>query len=86
MRRFSLFAQIEGILPRMDIPMDGLETNDNGGARSGRDRRKLTMIARNPERRIGLERRSGIDRRYGQKIRSELAVERRDTFKVLDAA
>ena len=66
--------------------MDGLETNDNGGARSGRDRRKLTMIARNPERRIGLERRSGIDRRYGQKIRGELAVERRGTFKVLDAA
>jgi hypothetical protein len=62
----------------MDIPMDGLETNDNGGARSGRDRRKLTMIARNPERRIGLERRNGIDRRYGQKIRGELAVERRE--------
>ena len=70
----------------MDIPKDGLETNDNGGARSGRDRRKLTMIARNPEQRIGPERRNGIDRRYGQKNRGELAVERRDTFKVLDAA
>ena len=44
------------------------------------------MIARNPERRIGIERRSGIDRRSGQQIRGELAVERRDTFKVLDAA
>ena len=44
------------------------------------------IVGVNPERRIGLERRSGIDRRYGQKIRGELAVERRDTFKVLDAA
>jgi len=66
--------------------MDGLETNDNGGARSGGDRRKSKSMGRNPERRTGQERRSGIDRRYGQKIRGELAVERRDTFKVLDAA
>ena len=66
--------------------MDGLEINDNGGTRSGRDRRKLTMITRNPERRIGIERRSGVDRRNGQKIRGELAVERRNTFKVLDVA
>ena len=70
----------------MNIPVDGLEINDNGGARSGRDRRKLTMITRNPERRTGQERRSVIDRRNGQKDRGELAVERRDTFKVLDAA
>ena len=53
---------------------------------SGRDRRKLTMITRNAERRTGQERRSGIDRRNGQKDRGELAVERRDTFKVSDAA
>ena len=66
--------------------MDGLEINDNGGTRSGRGRRKLTMITRNPERRIGIERRSGVDRRNGQKIRGELAVERRNTFKVLDVA
>jgi hypothetical protein len=36
----------------------------------------------NPERRTEKERRSGIDRRNGQKYRGELAVERRDTFKV----
>ena len=66
----------------MNIPVDGLEINDNGGARSGRDRRKLTMITRNPERRTGQERRSGIDRGNGQIILGELAVERRDTFKV----
>ena len=70
----------------MDIPVDGLEINDKGGARSGRDRRKLTMLTRNPERRTGQERRSGIDRRNGQKDRGELAVERRDTFKVSDVA
>jgi len=71
----------------MNIPVDGLEINDNGGTRSGRDRRKLTMLTRNPERRTGQERRSGIDRRNGQKDRGELAVERRDTsFKVSDAA
>ena len=70
----------------MDIPVDGLEINDNGGARSGRDRRKLAIITRNPERRIGRERRSGIDRRNEKRFRGELAVERRDTFKVLDAA
>jgi len=70
----------------MDIPADGLQVNDNGGARSGRDRRKLTMITRNPERRIGRERRSGIDRRNGQRIRGLLAVERRDTFQVWNGA
>ena len=70
----------------MNIPIDGSEINDNGGTRSGKDRRKLTMITRNPERRTGQERRSGIDRRNGQKDRGELAVERRATFKVLDAA
>jgi len=70
----------------MNIPVDGLEINDNGGTRSGRDRRKLTMLTRNPERRTSQERRSGIDRRNGQKDRGELAVERRDTFKVSDVA
>ena len=70
----------------MNIPVDGLEINDNGGTRSGRDRRKLTRLTRNPERRTGQERRGGIDRRNGQKDRGELAVDRRDTFKVSDVA
>ena len=68
----------------MDIPVDGLEINDNGGARSGRDRRKLAIVTRNPERRTGQERRSGIDRRNSARYRGELAVERRDMFKVWD--
>jgi hypothetical protein len=68
----------------MDIPVDDLEINDNGGTRSGRDRRKLSIITRNPERRTGQERRSGIDRRSGQRYRGEQAVERRDTFRAWD--
>ena len=70
----------------MNIPINGSELNDHGGTRSGKDRRRLTMITRILERRSGQERRSGIDRRNGQKERGELAVDRRDTFKALDAA
>ena len=78
------FMQIEGIcLPRR-FSADGLDIKDNGGTRSGRVRRESKSIGRNPEKRTGQERRSGIDRRNGQKNRGELAVERRDTFKVLD--
>ena len=65
----------------MDIPVDSIEINDNGGARSGRDRRKLTIINHNPERRIGQERRSLMDRRKDQRDRGELAIERRDKFR-----
>jgi len=70
----------------MDTPEDYLEINDNGGMRSGSDRRKRTIVTRNPERRAGEERRSGIDRRNGLRYRGELAVERRDTFRVWDGA
>ena len=65
----------------MDIPADELEMIDNGGSRSGRDRRKLTVIDYNPERRIGQERRNGIDRRKDQMYRGDLAIERREKFK-----
>jgi len=74
--------QIEGILPSMGFPAERLSIKDNGGTRSGRDRRKLTIVTRNPERRTGQERRRGTDRRKGPKYRGELAVERRDTFKI----
>ena len=66
----------------MGISVDGLDIKDNGGTRSGRGRRKSKSMGRKPERRTEKERRSGIDRRNGQKYRGELAVERRDTFKV----
>jgi hypothetical protein len=73
--------QIEGVFPRMEFQVDGLDIKDNGGSRSGGDRRKHKSMGRNPERRTGQERRSGIDRRNGPRYRGELAVERRDTFK-----
>ena len=62
----------------MDFSVDGLDVKDNGGARSGRDRRKYESMGRIPERRTGQERRSGIDRRNGPRYRGELAVDRRD--------
>ena len=62
----------------MDFSVDGLGVKDNGGARSGRDRRKYESMGRIPERRTGQERRSGIDRRNGPRYRGELAVDRRD--------
>jgi hypothetical protein len=65
----------------MDFSVDGLEINDNGGSRSGRDRRKLTIINYIPERRIGQERRSLMDRRKDQRDRGDLAIERRDKFR-----
>ena len=77
--------RIEGIFPRMEFQLDGLDITDNGGTRSGGNRRKSKGMGRNPERRTSQERRSGIDRRNGQIIRGKLAVERRDTFKVWDA-
>jgi len=65
----------------MGFSVDGIDINDNGGSRSGRDRRKLTIINHNPERRIDQERRSLMDRRKDQRDRGELVVERRDNFR-----
>lgn len=73
--------QIERSLPRMELPIDHKEIIDNGGTRSGKDRRKLTIINYNPERRIGRGRRNGMDRRKGQRNRGKLAIERRDKFR-----
>ena len=65
----------------MDILIEDLEIIDNGGSRSGRDRRRFTIIDYNPERRTGKERRNGIDRRKDQMYRGDLAIERREKFK-----
>jgi len=64
----------------MGFSVDDLDIKDNGGTRSGKDRRKSKNMGHNPERRTEKERRNGIDRRNGQKYRGELAIERRDTF------
>ena len=44
--------------------------HDNGGRRSGVDRRQFSYSGHIPERRSGLERRSGRDRRSGKDRRS----------------
>ena len=41
---------------------------DNGGRRSGIDRRQFSYTAHIPERRSGRERRSGFDRRLKQRM------------------
>ena len=50
-----------------------LKLLDNGGTRSGTDRRKFLCITYFPEKRLGMDRRKGFDRRsqVARKIRSE---------------
>jgi hypothetical protein len=55
--------------------------NDNGGTRSGVDRRQYTTEDYTSERRSGKDRRSGADRRRSQNSRDEMAIERRDLFR-----
>ncbi len=52
--------------------MLGMKTkmHDNGGRRSGIDRRQFAYAGHVPERRHGLDRRSGFDRRNGVERRS----------------
>ena len=71
----------KGVIFRMSFPDSGLMIKDNGGTRSGRDRTKLSIINRIPERRIIEDRRSGQDRRRELKCRDCFAIERRDAFR-----
>ena len=61
---------------------------DNGGSRSGLERRQIEVTGFIPERRSGKERRTGTDRRMGLGQRREhqnpddlLPIERRDQFR-----
>lgn len=65
---------------------------DNGGSRSGVQRRQLDYSKSTPERRSGKERRKGFDRRMGLGQRREnqnpgdlLPIERRDEFRGIKA-
>jgi hypothetical protein len=51
--------------------------SDNGGARSGVERRQYTSNIHIPERRSGKNRRSGQDRRTASLPRGKNAMERR---------
>ena len=68
----------------MSYAEKSLTIKDNGGSRTGRERRKLILVNYSPERRIVKERRSGQDRRNGLKSRDGLAIERRDALRVAD--
>ena len=50
---------------------------DNGGRRSGIDRRNFCYTAHIPERRQGLERRSGLDRRQEIAFKGRLTGNKR---------
>ena len=71
----------KGVIFRMSFPDSGLMIKDNGGTRSGRDRRKLSIINRIPERRIIEDRRSGQDRRCELECRDCYAMERGDSIR-----
>lgn len=65
---------------------------DNGGSRSGVERRLFEYTESIPERRSGKERRKGFDRRMGFGQRREdqnpgdlLPIERRDQFRRIKA-
>lgn len=45
---------------------------DNGGRRSGTDRREFNYTSHIPERRSGKERRSGLDRRQKPRTNKDL--------------
>ena len=71
----------------MDVSRKGLEILDNGGMRSGVDRRQNIVVNCTPELRSGRDRRSGVDRRSGlgrRRYHNDEAVERRDTFRNQD--
>ncbi len=51
---------------------------DNGGRRSGIDRRQFSYLVHIPERRSGQQRQSEIDRRSGKGSSPENKIERRN--------
>jgi hypothetical protein len=54
--------------------------NDNGGRRSGIERRKIVYTIHIPERRSGNDRRSGKDRRNELGTKRPDQLERREIF------
>ena len=58
---------------------------DNGGVRSGRERRCNSSASMDEDRRSGSDRRSGIDRRRSLRPRLLRSRERRMAFRVLSS-
>ena len=65
----------------MKVSEKSTRINDNGGTRSGTDRRQYNIMDNTSEQRSGKERRSGVDRRKIQNFRGEKAIERRELFR-----
>ncbi len=65
-------------------PMSGLDNLiafiDNGGTRSGAERRRFSETEHMPERRVRYDRRSGADRRGSLNKKRKKGKERRTTF------
>lgn len=65
-------------LETMSVSLMGVSLGDNGGRRTGINRRIYSYTDHVPERRNGLERRCGMDRRSGQERRT--SSDRRTNF------
>lgn len=65
----------------MKLSRKSTHITDNGGTRSGIDRRQNNINDYTPEKRSGRERRSEFDRRKGQGFRGGKAIERRDFYR-----
>jgi hypothetical protein len=70
----------EDCLP-VEVSKKSNRINDNGGTRSGTERRQYNMNDSTPERRSGWERRGEFDRRKNQSFRGEKAIERREFYR-----
>jgi len=70
----------EGYLP-VEVSKKSKRINDNGGARSGKERRQYNINDYTPERRSGWQRRGEFDRRKNQSFRGEKAIERREFYR-----
>jgi hypothetical protein len=70
----------EGCLP-VGVSKKSKQINDNGGTRSGTERRQYNINDSTPERRSGWERRGEFDRRKNQTFRGEKAIERREFYR-----
>jgi hypothetical protein len=77
----------------LDVPDEEVQIADNGGTRSGQDRRKQIIAFQGEEKRSGKDRREGSDRRSGLTRRQTQdrrnqdmywegsRIERRDAFR-----
>lgn len=75
-----LFSPATKLRPCYNMKME-LKIADNGGTRTGTDRRKFHYTAYIPEKRMGMDRRKRPDRRNSQNHRGLYPIERRNIFR-----